>query len=456
MASLAAMLKSRGHHVWGSDENVYPPMSTFLADQQIEVLQGFDEAHLQANRPDLVIVGNAMSRGNSEVEYVLNEKIAYLSMPAALGQKFIKDYYSCVVTGTHGKTTTSSILAWILESADANPGFFIAGIPENFQRGFQLGEGRYFVSEGDEYDSAFFDKGPKFLHYRPDLAIINNIEFDHADIYNNLEEIKTSFRRMINIIPGNGHIVANADDPVVTELIAMAYSNVHSFGLSPSATWRAVDLEFGEAGSRFIVLKDGQKYCELTTPLFGEYNVRNVLAAFVSATILEIPLEKIQDGLSSFKGVRRRMTQIADINKVLIFEDFAHHATAVRETLKGVRQRFPNRRIVAVFEPRTASAKRKVFENQYYAAFDEADQIILAPMHMPEKAPASERMSVENIVNALNKKGKTARSFTSNDAVLNCLAEGTQSKDIVVFMSNGNFDRLPHRLAATLNNTTLK
>ncbi|RMD99764.1 MAG: UDP-N-acetylmuramate:L-alanyl-gamma-D-glutamyl-meso-diaminopimelate ligase, partial [Calditrichaeota bacterium] len=397
MASLAAMLKSKGYEVWGSDENIYPPMSTFLEEQQIPVLKGFNPAHLSPP-PDLVVIGNAMSRGNAEVEYVLNEKIPYTSLPAALREFFIRGKYACVVTGTHGKTTTASMLAWILQHAGKAPNFFIGGIPENFGQGFQLTGGKYFVIEGDEYDSAFFDKSPKFLHYLPDLLIINNIEYDHADIYRNLEEIKTAFHRLIRIIPGKGHIIANNDDPVVKELVQTVYSQLHLFGEAGAAPWQFADVQFTAAGTKFKVVHRAKELCEIEMGLNGLHNVRNALAAFVAATQLGLSPAEIAAGLRTFKGVRRRLTQIAEIDNIKIFDDFAHHATAVRETLRGLRARYPERRIWAIFEPRTASAKRKFFEAQYYQAFDAADKAVIAPLDRPGKVPEAERLSVSRIV----------------------------------------------------------
>lgn len=450
MAALAAMLKRCGHTVAGSDENAYPPMSTFLASQNIPVYSGFSAANLEAAGPALVIIGNALSRGNPEIEYVLNNRLDFLSMPAALSEFFIRGKYSCVVTGTHGKTTTSALLAWILESAGQKPSFFIGGIPENFKQGFQLKEGRHFIAEGDEYDSAFFDKGPKFLHYRPDLLIINNIEFDHADIYDDLAEIKTAFRRVINIVPGNGNIIGNADDPVVGELLEKAFSKVHTYGLSEKAAWRAQDIRFERDGTFFVVTRDGKARGEVQSPLMGAHNIRNVLAAYLAAELLGLSPSEITPALSTFQGVRRRMSKLGEVGEILVYEDFAHHATAVRETLAGARIRFPNCRIWAIFEPRTASAKRKVFESTYYHAFDEADQVIFAAMHRPDKVPAAERMSISNIIEALRVRTIPARAVTHNEELLDLLPPEARPGDVFIFMSNGSFDTIPDRFVEAL------
>ncbi len=451
MASLAAMLKSRGYRVMGSDENVYPPMSTFLEEQGIPIYEGFDPEHIRSEQPDLVVIGNAMSRGNPEVEFVLNEKIPYISLPDALREFFIRGRYSCVVTGTHGKTTTTSMLAWVLQSSGLNPGLFVGGLPENFGRGFQLGDGPHFVVEGDEYDTAFFDKTPKFLHYMPDLLIINNIEFDHADIYRNLDEIKTMFRRLVRIVPGRGHLIVNADDPVACEVVEPCYSNLHTFGRSEAADWQAVDIQHTEQGSRFAVRHRGKTVAEVDIALWGEHNVQNALAVFVAAQQLGLSIEQIQQGLRTFRGVRRRLTRIGEVDGMVIFDDFAHHATAVKETLKAVRSHFPNHRIWAIFEPRTASAKRRVFESQYYRAFNDADRVIIAPLHRPDKVPEPERLSVERILEALRGQGIPAESMAPGEPMLNYLSQHARPGDVFLFMSNGDFNSMPTKLWHVLN-----
>lgn len=450
MAALAAMLKSRGHTVSGSDANSYPPMSTFLQEQGIPVFEGYDPANLQSFQPDRVIIGNSLSRGNAEVEFVLNRRLEYLSMPEALSQFFIRGKYSCVVSGTHGKTTTSSLLTWILEVANYRPNFFIGGIPENFGRGYQLASGEHFIVEGDEYDSAFFDKGAKFLHYRPDLLIINNIEYDHADIYANLQEIQTAFQRLVAIVPGNGYIIANGDDENARRVLEKSFSNVHLFGFGENLPWRAVDLQMTASGNAFSLLHENRVVCRLTTPLVGSHNVLNTTAAFIAATLLGVPQARIVEAIQTFRGVRRRMTLVGEIGGVLVFDDFAHHATAVRETLRGMRQRYPGRRLWAIFEPRTASAKRKVFEHSYYHAFDDADQVLFAPLHRPDKVPAAERISLENIVAQLRTKQIPARATQKTEDILSILRQEVKTDDILVFMSNGDFDGLPGRVVRAL------
>ncbi|MGH7595509.1 MAG: UDP-N-acetylmuramate:L-alanyl-gamma-D-glutamyl-meso-diaminopimelate ligase [bacterium] len=451
MAALAGMLKQRGHRLTGSDLNVYPPMSTFLEQLQIPVYQGFDQAHLQPP-PDAVIVGNAISRGNPEVEYVLNEGLRYFSLPEALKEFFIRGKYSCVVAGTHGKTTTSSLLAWTLESAGLDPSLFIGGIPENFGQGFKLGNGRHFVLEGDEYDSAFFDKGSKFFHYLPNLVILNNIEYDHADIFKNFEEIKTAFRRLINIIPGNGYLVACTDDPAVREMLPRApLCGVATFGAGAEAEWRPVEIHAQPEGNEFFIEHGGEKIGPLFIPLAGEHNVKNATAVFAAAACLGVPAEKIKEAFAAFRGVRRRLQIIYDQNEVLVLDDFAHHPTEVRETLRGVRQRYPDRRLWAVFEPRTASTKRKVFEPDYIRAFDAADSVVFAPMHRPDKVPEAERLSLEAVVEGVRRRRKSADIVPIGEEMANFIIQHLARGDVVVFMSNGDFAGMPSLLAEKLN-----
>jgi UDP-N-acetylmuramate: L-alanyl-gamma-D-glutamyl-meso-diaminopimelate ligase len=450
MAALAGMLKQRGYRLTGSDLNVYPPMSTFLEQQQIPVYQGFDAAHLQPS-PDFVIVGNAISRGNPEVEHALNEGLRYFSLPEALKEFFIRGKYSCVVAGTHGKTTTSSLLAWTLESAGMEPSFFIGGIPENFGQGFKLGGGRHFVLEGDEYDSAFFDKGSKFFHYLPNLVILNNIEYDHADIFKNFEEIKTAFRRLINIIPGNGHLIACSDDPAVREMLPRAFCKIVTFGLGDEADWRPTEMRARPEGNEFIIEHGGERIGPLFIPLAGEHNIKNATAVFAAATCLGVPAEKIIEAFIAFRGVRRRLQVIYDQSDVLVLDDFAHHPTEVRETLRGVRQRYPDRRLWAIFEPRTASTKRKLFEQDYIRAFDAADGVVLAPMHRPDKVPEAERLSLEAVVEGVRRRCKSADIVPIGEEMANFIIQHLARGDIVVFMSNGDFAGMPSLLAQKLS-----
>ena len=442
MAALAGMLKQRGHHVTGSDLNVYPPMSTFLEQQKIPVHHGFDAGHLQP-APEVVVVGNAISRGNPEVEYMLNAGWRYYSFPEALKEFFIRGKYSCVMAGTHGKTTTSSLLAWTLESAGRDPSFFIGGIPENFGQGFKLGNGRHFVLEGDEYDTAFFDKASKFFHYLPNLVILNNIEYDHADIFKNLEEVKIAFRRLINIIPGNGYLIAGVDDAVVREMLPRAFCKVATFGFSADAEWRPAMTRVLPEGNEFIIEHGEEKFGPLFIPLAGEHNVNNATAVFAAAIHLGLAPEKIREALRTFRGVRRRLQVKYNEDDLLVLDDFAHHPTEVRETLRGVRQRYSNRRLWAVFEPRTASTKRKVFEQDYIQAFAAADRVVFAPMHRPDKVPEAERLSLENVVEGIRRQGKPTAVVPAGDEMANFIIHHIERGDVILFMSNGDFSGMP-------------
>lgn len=449
MASLASMLKSIGHNVYGSDENVYPPMSTFLEEQGINILKGFSADNL-IPKPDLVVIGNAMSRGNPEVEYVLENKITYKSLPVILKEFFIQGKKSFVVTGTHGKTTTSSLLSWLIAANGENPGFLIGGIPENFVQGSRVGNGQYFVVEGDEYDTAFFDKGPKFLHYLPDVVIINNLEFDHADIYNSLDDIKINFRRLVNIIPGNGLLIVNNDDEDVMDVVSKAFCPVVSYGFSENATYQIKNIVSDESGTNFLLYNNGSFFSEFQIPLFGEHNVQNATAVIIAGLWLKYSTEKIQNALSKFKGVRRRLQLKAEINSISIFDDFAHHPTEIKETIKGMKKRFPNRRLWAVYEPRSATAKRNLFFEKYVEAFKEADQIILGPIHRPDKAPENSLLDIELLVKKLNDNSKNAIHVNEVPKIVSYLSQNLKPKDLILVMSNGSFDNIHEKLIQSL------
>ncbi|MCH7674219.1 UDP-N-acetylmuramate:L-alanyl-gamma-D-glutamyl-meso-diaminopimelate ligase [candidate division KSB1 bacterium] len=445
MTALAGMLKEQGYEVRGSDQNVYPPMSTFLEKMDIPVFDGYDESHLSPP-PDLVVIGNSMSRGNPEVEAVLENKLPYISLPMALSEFFICGHYSCVVSGTHGKTTTSSLLAWMLESAGKDPSFFIGGIPENFGKGSKLGQGEVFVSEGDEYDSAFFDKGSKFLHYRPDLVILNNVEFDHADIFRDLEDVEVAFSRLINLIPRNGYLLSCWDDPVVKKLSSKTFSNLITFGLSEDADWRAVNISPEENGTSFDVLFKKEKFGNFTTPLFGLHMVRNCLGVTAVCHILGLQAEEIRDGLASFKNVRRRLQYHGEARGIKVFDDFAHHPTEIKTTLEALRSRFPRRRLWAVFEPRTATSKRNIFQSRFVEALAVADKVILTPLYVPEKVPEGERLSVEKICQLLENQNTPSRVLPADEGMMSFLKENLRANDVVLFMSNGDFNQIPANL----------
>lgn len=449
MAALAGMLREKGVKVSGSDRNVYPPMSTFLRDLGIPVFQGFDEKHLDPP-PDLVIIGNAMSRGNPEVEAVLERKLLYTSLPAALRDFFIRGKRSCVVAGTHGKTSTSALLACVLEQAGRDPGFFIGGIPENFGQGYKLGSGDVFISEGDEYDSAFFDKGSKFLHYLPDLVILNNIEFDHADIFRSFEDIQISFRRLINLIPRNGYLVACWDNPTVRELSAAAFSKLITFGFHEEADWRAEAIALQEDKIEFDVLAKREKVGRFAVPVTGRHMLSNCLGVIASAHILDLSSDEIQTGLAGFKGVRRRLQLKHEIHGIKIYDDFAHHPTEVKATIAGLKQRYPEARLWAIFEPRSATSKRRIFEEKFIEAFSEANCVVLAPLFRQDKVPRDERLSVEAVAQALDRLKIPTRVLPANQEMVSYLTQNVRTGDIVLFMSNGDFQQIPQKLVDAL------
>jgi len=445
MASLAAMLKSKGFRVAGSDEHIYPPMSTFLEGQGIPIFQGFDEKHLSP-RPDLVIIGNAMSRGNPEVEAVLEQKIPYTSSAEALKRFFIEGKHSIVVSGTHGKTTTSSLIAWLLESAGKDPSFMIGGIPKNFNQGFKIGLSNLFVVEGDEYDTAFFDKAAKFYHYQPETVIINNIEFDHADIYDNLDQIKLAFKRLVNLIPRNGLLLANMEDENVLELCPSAFSTVQTFGICPEAYWRADNIHFAETGTTFDIVKNGTLFCTVTVALTGHHNIRNILAATGACFFYGIKEQQLKKALADFQNIVKRLEIKGQINNITIYDDFAHHPAKVKATISGLRHQFPRAKIWAVFEPRTSTSKRKIMEDQYAASFDDADTSIIAPLHLPHKVRDDQRLSVESLVKKINQRGKRALYLSSVQAIIDLLSQQAQAGDKILIMSNGGFENIHQRL----------
>ena len=372
MASLAGMLQRKGFRITGSDQNVYPPMSTFLQDLGISILRGFSESHLRP-RPDLVVIGNAVSRGNPEVELTLNEKIPYRSLPEILKEVFIRGKTSVVVAGTHGKTTTSALLAWLLESAGSHPSFLIGGIARNFHSSFQVTDGQHFVIEGDEYDTAFFDKGPKFLHYLPDIVIFNNCEYDHADIYPDFAAVQQSFRRLLNIIPSKGALVAGWDDAVVRKLSRGSPAPVVSFGMRRDAQWTATSIQYLEHSTRFEVIRHAEPWGQFEIPMAGSFNVKNALAALICAHRLGLSKETIARGFHSFKSVKRRLEIRGEARGITVFDDFAHHPTAIAATLAAIRKRFPRNRLWAIFEPRSATARRKVFQKELSRCFTDAE-----------------------------------------------------------------------------------
>ncbi len=448
MATLAAMLKSKGHDVRGSDQNVYPPMSDFLQEQEITTLQGYSPEHIGPD-VDLVVVGNAISRGNSELEEVLDRKIRYCSLPEAVRDHFLWGARSIVVAGTHGKTTTTSLAGWLLAHGGADPSVFVGGIAENFESSYRIGGGREFVIEGDEYDSAFFDKTAKFLKYLPDIAVVANIEFDHADIYADLDAIRLAFRRFVNLIPRRGLLLLGADNADALALRPRALCRVETFGLSDGADWQAFDVRVAEVTTSFGVRHGGQAVGTFEIPLLGAYNVRNALAAIAIGAAVGLNVDTMAEGLKRFKGVRRRMEHRGTVAGVAVYDDFAHHPTAIAETLAGLRSAYPNRRIWAIFEPRSATACRRVFQSEFVQALATADKVIL-PSVFRVNLPDDQRLSTEKLVADLQAGGVDARFIPQTDEIVRTVARDARPGDLVIVMSNGGFDNIHQKLLAAL------
>jgi len=445
MASLAGMLKQKGHLVTGSDQNVYPPMSHFLEKLSIPVMEGYCPANID-HGPDLVIVGNVITRDNPEAVALSRLGLSYLSFPQALKHFAFTGKRTIVVSGTHGKTTTSSLVAWILERAGADPGFMIGGIPLNFQTGFKLGNGPYFVIEGDEYDTAFFDKGPKFLHYDPWVTIITSIEFDHADIYRDLDHVIGNFRKLILLMPDEGLIIANGDDPIILKEMGLARCPVITYGLSESNTWSAVDITAQKDLTRLSILKSGREYMTVETPLYGRHNISNLLSAIVLGNFLEVRTKVLAHAVKNFKGIKRRQEVIGEKRGILVLDDFAHHPTAVKETIRAVKEKYNGRRLVAVFEPRSNSSRRNIFQEQYSLSFDPADLVMIPEPPMMQKIPTEERFSSQKLVEDLKNRGLDASRYPGTDQLLEALIREVHENDVVLIMSNGAFDNLHRRL----------
>ncbi len=454
MASLAGMLQARGHWVTGSDEHVYPPMSNMLAGLGIGLMQGYDAAHLEP-APDCVVVGNAIPRGNPEVEHTLNSRLAYRSLPEVLKEEFIRGRRSLVVAGTHGKTTTTSIAAWVMDQGGLDPSFMVGGVVQNFGASFHVTDSDYFIIEGDEYDTAYFDKGPKFMHYLPELAIVNNIEFDHADIYHDLDAVKLAFRRLMNLVPGQGKLIAGWDSPHVREVVASMgsklFTGVETFGLSEEASWQARDIDYSEGVMRFRVWREGKEWGWFKTPLIGDFNVRNCLAAIIAADAWGVEREVIAGALATFQSVRRRCEIRGEVNGVTVIDDFAHHPTAVRETLAALRLKYPDRRIVAVFEPRSRTSCHATFQDDYVAAFLPADYVIISRVFDTQRAAEMGGvLDIAKLIENIAAQNKLAFAITEVDEIVRNLATELHSGDVVAIMSNGAFGGIHEKLLSAL------
>ena len=449
MASLAGMLAEQGHEVTGSDENVYPPMSLELARLKIPVTEGYRPENVP-EQPAIIVVGNAITRGNPELEHVLNRKLYYTSMAAVVKENFIRGHHSIVVAGTHGKTTTTSLLAWALECAGTKPSFLIGGVAENFSSSFRITDSPYFVIEGDEYDTAYFDKGPKFMHYLPDTVILNNVEFDHADIYRDIEAVKFAFSRLINLIPGEGHLIAGSDSELVNELSARAFCRVESFGIDRDARWRAENVSFSSSGTSFSVVVAGREFGRYRTPLAGLFNVRNCLAVIAACEMLGFNRSAVADALAEFKSVKRRLEVRGEVHGVTVIDDFAHHPTAVRETLLAARAKYPGRRLVAIFEPRSYTAQIKLFQQQFEDALAEADEAIIARLFHPERYTPETAISPAEMLENINKRGRQAYYIPSPDEIVAHLLPRLNGDEVLVIMSNGSFGGIHEKILNSL------
>jgi UDP-N-acetylmuramate: L-alanyl-gamma-D-glutamyl-meso-diaminopimelate ligase len=450
MGSMAAALQERAFKITGSDENVYPPMSVFLEEKGITLKQGYRPENIPPDA-DVVVIGNAMKRGNPEVEAVLSRKLLYLSLPEVLKNYFLWGRHNLVVTGTHGKTTTAAVLAWIMEKAGRKPGYLIGGLPKNLGQGARLNDSKYFVIEGDEYDSAFFDKRSKFMHYLPELLIINNIEFDHADIFNNLDEIKLSFRRLLNIVPQNGMVLLNGDDPNCVEVAKNCLAQMIEVGFSKNCAQRIRDVAYSPEGSRF---KLGEEIFEI--PLVGEFNVRNAAMAATAARFYDVSKTKIDSAFKSFSGIARRQEVRGEAGGVKVIDDFGHHPTAIAHTLQALRHRYRGHRLWAIFEPRSNTTRRAVFQQQLPAALQLADGVFIAQVARLEQIPEKERLNPEAVVGAISKAGRPAFYERSADAIVYRIVPMLRPKDVVVVFSNGGFDNIHEKLLARLGRDSSK
>jgi UDP-N-acetylmuramate: L-alanyl-gamma-D-glutamyl-meso-diaminopimelate ligase len=450
MSALAGMLQARGFRVTGSDQNVYPPMSTQLEALGIDLRQGFSPDHL-ADHPDLIVVGNAVSRSNPEVQTMLAQGIPFLSFPQALAEFFLLDRHPIVVVGTHGKTTTASLLAWILESAGLDPSYMIGGLPRNFGTNYKLGNSAFFVVEGDEYDTAFFDKGPKFLHYRPRTAILTSIEFDHADIYRDLDHVKEAFRRFVRILPSDGYLAAGVDFPHVVDLLASAPCRWEGYGFADQVHWRAGHVEVDEEATRFLVQHQHQRIGMFRWTSVGHHNIQNALGVIAVARHLGLSFDAIRAGLQSFAGVKRRQEVRGVVREITVIDDFAHHPTAIRETLAALRAKYHGRHLWAVFEPRSATSRRATFQQDFVGAFAEADRVVIAGLFSPDGIPPDARLSPERLAHEIACRGaKDAVYLPEVGAIVDHVATGARAGDVVVIMSNGGFGGIHEKLLEAL------
>jgi UDP-N-acetylmuramate: L-alanyl-gamma-D-glutamyl-meso-diaminopimelate ligase len=444
MASAAAAMLDKGFHVTGSDQNVYEPMASFLVSKKISVMTPYDEKNL-AHKPDLVVIGNAISRGNAEAEYVLDHKLRYGSLAALLAEFFIRGKRALVVSGTHGKTTTTSLLTWVFESAGLNPSYLIGGIPNNFSQGARFTDGDFFIIEGDEYDTAFFDKRSKFIHFLPEVAIVNNVEFDHADIFENLAAVKKTFSHFIRLVPRNGLLLGNGDDENLAPLLNVTHCPVKKFGLGENNSIRATNLRLGQTASEFEIPS-----AKFHINLVGELNVRNALAVVAAAKHCGLTNKQIQGAFDTFKGIKRRMEVKGIAGGVTVIDDFGHHPTAIRETLRALRLKFPREKIWAIFEPRTNTTRRNVFQDELAAAFADADGVVVSQVARLELLAPEERLNPEKLMQQIGAGGKPTAYLPDADAIVPHIAKNVQGGDVVVVFSNGGFGGIHGKLLQRL------
>lgn len=455
MGSLAGLLKTAGYHVTGSDENVYPPMSHQLADMGIPVANGYGPHNLEP-KPDLVIIGNAVKPGNSEVEAVMASGLTYMSFPEALAEYFIEDRTSLVITGTHGKTTSTSMLAWLLESADRSPSMMVGGVTKNFAKSFQVGSGPHFVVEGDEYRTAFFHKVPKFHYYRAKMAVINSMEFDHGDIFDNLEHIQDTFRQhLIARMPQDGFLSVCSDYPAAVELLPDIKCAYETYGFSGTPNWTATSIRITEEGTTFTVTHDGKQFGRFFMPIAGRHNVQNALGVISLCHRVGLTPAEIKEGLATYLGVKRRQEIRGVVDDVVVIDDFAHHPTKVRETVKAVKARFPRRRVWAIFEPRTQSSRRNFFQKDYAKSFDAADFVVVADVFMPDQIEPERLFDSARLVNDLTVGGHRAYQLPNADAIVEMLRKESRPGDVVLVMSNGAFDGIHDKLLHVLGERSL-
>jgi UDP-N-acetylmuramate: L-alanyl-gamma-D-glutamyl-meso-diaminopimelate ligase len=444
MASTAAAMQEKGVKVTGSDQNVYPPMSTFLAERKIEVISGYAEQNL-ARKPDLVVIGNAIIRGNPEAEYVLDHKLPYCSLPELLRHYFIRGKRSVVVTGTHGKTTTTALLAWVFEHNGLNPSYLIGGIPNNFGQGARFTDSEWFIIEGDEYDTAFFDKRSKFVHYLPEVGIINNLEYDHADIFESLEPIKTAFNHFIRIIPRNGLLLGNGDDANLAPLLNVTHCPVKRFGLGDGNAVQAFNIRYGPTATQFEIPS-----FKFHTNFLGEMNVRNALAVIGCAKHCGLKNQQIQSAFDTFKGIRRRLEVRGIPGGIIVVDDFGHHPTAIRETLRALRSKYPTEKVWAIFEPRTNTTRRNIFQAELADAFADANAVVVAQVARLELLKPEERLDPERLMQDLKAAGKEATYLPDADAIVNHVAKNAQAGEVVIVFSNGGFGGIHGKLLERL------